>query len=74
MSSGTGTHDRSHESTPASLTPPGSIADPSTDFDAIYDDHAPLLRAIARSKFNIPDADIDALVHDVFASFLTSIG
>jgi hypothetical protein len=30
--------------------------------------HAPLLRAVARGKFNIPDADIDGLVHDVFAS------
>jgi len=42
-------------------------------FDTIYDDHAPLLRAIARRKFNIPDAEIDGLVHDVFTSFLTSI-
>jgi RNA polymerase sigma factor (sigma-70 family) len=44
----------------------------STSFDAIYDDHAPLLRAIARRKFNVPEADIDSLVHDVFASFLIS--
>jgi RNA polymerase sigma factor (sigma-70 family) len=41
-------------------------------FDTIYDNHAPLLRAIARRKFNIPEADIDSLVHDVFASFLIS--
>jgi RNA polymerase sigma factor (sigma-70 family) len=58
------------------IAPPAlsSIADAaSSDFDTIYDDHAPLLRAIAKRKFNIPDSDIDALVHDVFASFLTSI-
>src|SRR5216684_2237278 len=58
------------------IAPPalGSIADTAAnDFDTIYDDHAPLLRAIARRKFNIPDADIDGLVHDVFASFLTSV-
>ena len=59
----------------ATKAPPSlrSIADSaSAGFDAIYDDHAPLLRAIARKKFNIPDSDIDGLVHDVFASFLTS--
>jgi len=50
-----------------------AIADAAvTDFDTIYDDHAPLLRAIAKRKFNIPDGDIDGLVHDVFASFLAS--
>jgi RNA polymerase sigma factor (sigma-70 family) len=48
-------------------------ADNASDFDTIYDDHAPLLRAIARRKFNIPDGDVDCLVHDVFASFLTSV-
>lgn len=42
------------------------------EFDVIYGEHAPLLRAIARRKFNIPDADVDALVHDVFATFLIS--
>jgi RNA polymerase sigma factor (sigma-70 family) len=62
----------SRESTPKSPPTLASIADATAGFDTIYDDHAPLLRAIARSKFNIPDADIDGLVHDVFASFLTS--
>lgn len=65
---------RSHAKTPVALPALGSTADvAATDFDAIYDDHAPVLRAIARRKFNIPDADIDSLVHDVFASFLTSV-
>jgi DNA-directed RNA polymerase specialized sigma24 family protein len=36
----------------------------------IYDSHAPLLRAIARRKFDVPEADVDSLVHDVFATFL----
>jgi RNA polymerase sigma factor (sigma-70 family) len=56
------------------LTPPAlAITDAATaGFDTIYDGCAPLLRAIAKRKFNIPDADIDGLVHDVFASFLTS--
>src|SRR5206468_2849867 len=47
----------------------------STDGAAIAgmcDSHAPLLRAIARSKFGVPDADVDDLVHDVFTTFLTS--
>jgi RNA polymerase sigma factor (sigma-70 family) len=56
--------------TPPALESIGEAA--STSFDAIYDEHTPLLRAIARRKFNVPDADIDSLVHDVFASFLTS--
>lgn len=58
----------------AAKAPPilGPVADATAGFDTIYDDHAPLLRAIARTRFHIPDADIDGLVHDVFASFLTS--
>lgn len=72
MSSGSDVQVVSRES--ASKAPPNlaTIADGPAGFDTIYDDHAPLLRAIARTKFNIPDADIDGLVHDVFASFLTS--
>lgn len=65
---------RAQAKTPAAPPSLGSIADEAAnDFDTIYDEHAPLLRAIARRKFNIPDADIDSLVHDVFASFLTSV-
>jgi RNA polymerase sigma factor (sigma-70 family) len=65
---------RPHPKTPAASRALGSIADAAASgFDTIYDDHAPLLRAIARRKFNIPDAEIDGLVHDVFTSFLTSV-
>lgn len=43
-----------------------------TDFDSIYDAYAPLLRAVGRGKFAIPESDVDALVHDVFATYLTN--
>ncbi len=63
-----------HAKTPVARRALGSVADAAaTDFDTIYDDHAPLLRAIARRKFNIPDAEIDGLVHDVFTSFLICV-
>src|SRR5438270_12406556 len=38
--------------------------------DAVYREHESLLRAIARHRFRIPDCDAEALVHDIFASFL----
>ncbi|MFL6246481.1 MAG: RNA polymerase sigma factor [Thermoanaerobaculia bacterium] len=38
--------------------------------EVLYREHAPLLRANARRRFKIPEEDIGALVHDVFASFL----
>ncbi len=40
--------------------------------DAVYVEHAPLLRAIALTRFHIPSADVDALVHDVFASYFVN--
>ena len=63
-----------HEKAPVAPRALGSVTEAAaSDFDTIYDDHAPLLRAIARRKFNIPDAEIDGLVHDVFTSFLISV-
>ena len=38
--------------------------------DAVYREHESLLRAIARHRFRVPDCDAEALVHDIFASFL----
>jgi RNA polymerase sigma factor (sigma-70 family) len=38
--------------------------------EVLYREHAPLLRANARRRFQIPEEDIGALVHDVFTSFL----
>lgn len=73
MGSGPEVHDIPGEAVLKAPPTLRSIADSaSAGFDAIYDDHVPLMRAIARRKFNIPDSDIDGLVHDVFASFLTS--
>jgi RNA polymerase sigma factor (sigma-70 family) len=40
--------------------------------DAVYVEHAPLLRAIALTRFKVPPADVDALVHDVFASYFVN--
>src|SRR5437773_2570842 len=57
------------DSAPSAATPGEAAA---IAFEGIYAQHAPLLRAIARRKFNVPDADVDALVHDVFATFLIS--
>jgi RNA polymerase sigma factor (sigma-70 family) len=43
---------------------------PAIELAEVYDIHAPLLYAIARRKFGVPDADVEGLVHDVFATFL----
>jgi RNA polymerase sigma factor (sigma-70 family) len=43
-----------------------------TDFDQLYRTCAPLLRKIAIGKFHVPRADAEALVHDVFATYLVS--
>jgi RNA polymerase sigma factor (sigma-70 family) len=39
--------------------------------DAIYLDHVLLLRRVAIRKFNVPPADAESLVHDVFINYLT---
>lgn len=38
---------------------------------SICQQHAPFLRGIARHKFGVPESDVDDLVQDVFATFLT---
>lgn len=47
------------------------LAEPDS-IDAIYLEHALLLRRVAIRKFNVPPADAEALVHDVFINYLTS--
>lgn len=47
------------------------LASPGT-IQAIYLDHAMLLRGVAVRKFGVPPADAEALVHDVFIAYLTS--
>ena len=39
-------------------------------FEAIYEQYFPLLAQIAIFKFQVPDADAEALVHDVLISYL----
>ena len=40
-------------------------------FDDLYATYFPLLRRIAMRKFAIPREDVDPLIHDVFATYLT---
>ena len=39
-------------------------------FEAVYEQYFPLLAQIAVFKFQVPDADAEALVHDVLISYL----
>ncbi len=39
-------------------------------FEVLYREHAALLCAAARHRYRIPPEDVEALVHDVFASVL----
>jgi len=54
----------------ANSVPLGSVCADDTTFEALYNAYRPLLRKIAVRKFNIPRADVDVLVHDVFTTFL----
>lgn len=38
--------------------------------EVLYREHAPLLCATARHRYRIPSEDVEALVHDIFASML----
>lgn len=38
--------------------------------ETLYREHAPLLCAVARHRYRIPPEDVEALVHDIFASIL----
>lgn len=55
---------------PVANTPMGGICASDTTFEAIYTPYRLLLRRIALRKFNIPAADVDVLVHDVFTTYL----
>jgi RNA polymerase sigma factor (sigma-70 family) len=46
------------------------VCDP--EFDRLYETYFPLLRKIAMRKFGIPRGDAEALVHDVFATYLAN--
>jgi len=47
----------------------GHVEDP---LDTVYLEHAPLLRRLAAQRFRVPPADVDALVHDVFATMFAN--
>jgi len=47
-------------------------APPPTSTDTLYLQYAPILRRIAGRKYDVPLSDVDALVHDVFATYLTN--
>jgi RNA polymerase sigma factor (sigma-70 family) len=42
---------------------------PEDEFEAVYQEHGGLLRTIATTRFGIPTADAEALVHDVFIAY-----
>jgi DNA-directed RNA polymerase specialized sigma24 family protein len=54
------------------LTP--ASEESSTIAGSLYLQYAPVLRRIACRKYDIPVMDVDALVHDVFATYLTNPG
>lgn len=58
--------------TAAGMTGMAEVRDP--EFDRLYETYVPLLRRIAMRKFDIPRADVDELVQDVFATYLTHAG
>jgi RNA polymerase sigma factor (sigma-70 family) len=49
----------------------GMADDRDPEFERLYEAYVPLLRRIAMRKFHVPPADVDELVHDVFATYLT---
>lgn len=57
---------------PVAPPPPAQTVDVNDpEFEGLYQTYVPLLRRIAIRKFQIPSADVDELVQDVFATYLT---
>lgn len=52
----------------------GAFHDGPRSADTIYLTYAPILRRIASRKYDVPVSDVDAVVHDVFATYLTNPG
>ena len=65
------THGETRYETSARL---GEVTGAPAAFEEAYLRFAPLLRKIAVSKFGIPMADAEPLVHDVFATYFTAAG
>ncbi|HEX6086248.1 MAG TPA: sigma-70 family RNA polymerase sigma factor [Thermoanaerobaculia bacterium] len=56
---------------PASLGTPAPADGSGSSVHHLYITYAPLLRHLAMRRFNVPATDVDSLVHDVFATYLT---
>src|ERR1700756_4285721 len=41
-------------------------------FERTYFDHAPVMRRVASRRFGTPGAEAEALVHDIFATYLAN--
>jgi RNA polymerase sigma factor (sigma-70 family) len=52
------------------MTPLTSPRDDDSHFEAVYEQYFDLLMQIAVFKFQVPDSDAEALVHDVLMSYL----
>lgn len=52
-------------------TPPPPEEMSESTVDALYLEYAPFLRRYAMRRFGVPREDVDSLVHDVFATYLT---
>jgi RNA polymerase sigma factor (sigma-70 family) len=52
------------------MTPLTSPRDDDSHFEAVYEQYFDLLMQIAIFKFQVPDSDAEALVHDVLVSYL----
>ncbi|HXG58758.1 MAG TPA: sigma-70 family RNA polymerase sigma factor [Thermoanaerobaculia bacterium] len=68
--SGTGTGFDSAPPGVMAPVPPG--ADPSERIEAVYVEHRPLLLYLAARKFRVPNGDAEALLQEVFVSYLLS--
>lgn len=64
---------RGRSGTAMADTQPGGFTDSERTASA-YAKHYDLLSYVARTRFRIPDADVRAIVHDVFLSFMQNDG
>lgn len=55
----------------AALDPAAPRQEPDSSVHHLYLQFAPLLRHVAMRRFRVPADDVDPLVHDVFATYLT---
>jgi DNA-directed RNA polymerase specialized sigma24 family protein len=68
LGNGLGGRSRVEASTPVPAEHASAI------FERTYFDHAPLMRHMAIRRFGIPAAEAEALVHDIFATYIANPG